>query len=105
MERTMPKHEPASEISPLNGIGASANTIDQVRELLFGAEKRSTEQGLADLDNKLDALRMHVDKRFAELEASLKASYEASDSDRRKSIEAIGDAIANLGQTVRKLAV
>ena len=49
-----------------------ANTIDQVRELLFGADKRATDTRFAQLDDKLEKLvadlRADLAAKFADLE-------------------------------------
>jgi isocitrate dehydrogenase kinase/phosphatase len=95
--------------STLNGgqEAAQAGVIDQVRELLFGETRRSTEQQLADLDAKLEAkvqaLRADMMDRVAELERRIVDLDHASDSQRLASIDDIGVAISELGNTIRKL--
>ncbi len=95
--------------STVNGSpeAAQAGVIDQVRELLFGETRRSTEQQLADLDAKLEAkvqaLRSDMLDRVAELERRIVDLDHASDSQRLSSIDDIGIAINELGNTIRKL--
>ncbi|MEI8143844.1 MAG: hypothetical protein WCH83_00140 [Alphaproteobacteria bacterium] len=88
--------------------GANVNTIDQVRELLFGADKRTHEQRLQELDDKItlkiEEMHSYVEKRFAELEASLKVASATGDDNRRKAVEQIGEAIASLGMLVKNQA-
>ncbi len=86
---------------------AVANTIDQVRELLFGADKRATDTRLADLDAKMEKalaeLRADMTARFVELENRLEATRADLETSRLSSIDDIGAAIANLGASVRNL--
>lgn len=97
-----------NEALPAATAATVGNPIDQVRELLFGADKRSHEQRFDELDRKLerelDVLRAHVETRFSEIEAALAAATAAGDADRRKAVEKIGDAIGNLGDLIKRQA-
>ena len=82
---------------------ASADTIDQVRELLFGATKRTTEARLDDIDRQIAMLRDDLAARFASLEARLAEQGRDTDSKHNRSIDNIGQAIAELGATIKAL--
>ena len=79
------------------------NTILQVRELLFGEDKRSTERRLADLDAKIDQLRADMSDRLTSIE-NLIAQLSADTEKRRlSSVRDIGAAIAEIGASVQKM--
>ncbi|MGO8740543.1 hypothetical protein [Rhodoblastus sp.] len=84
-----------------------ANTIDQVRELLFGADKRATDTRFAQLDDKLEKLvadlRADLAAKFADLENRIETLARDVEHKRLTSIDDIGAAIANLGATVRNM--
>ena len=82
---------------------AETGAIDQVRELLFGATKRSTEARLDEIDRQLELLRDDINARFASLEAMLSQQGRDTDSKHNQSIDNIGQAIADLGATIRAL--
>lgn len=91
-----------------NGAAAAAamteaGAIDQVRELLFGATKRTTEARLDDIDRQVALLRDDLAARFASLEAMLSQQGRDTDSKHNQSIDNIGLAIADLGATIRAL--
>ncbi|MFV0279364.1 MAG: hypothetical protein ACK5JM_01220 [Rhodoblastus sp.] len=81
----------------------SADTIDQVRELLFGATKRTTEARLDDIDRQIALLRDDIGARFASLEAVLSQQGRDTDVKHNQSIDNIGQAIADLGATIRAM--
>lgn len=84
-----------------------ADTILQVRELLFGADKRATDNRLADLDAKLEKsiaeLRADTMQKFSELESRVAALAQDVEQKRLTSIDDIGAAISGLGATIRNL--
>ena len=80
-----------------------AGAIDQVRELLFGATKRSTEARLDDIDWQIAMLRDDLAARFASLEARLSDQGRDTDARHNRSIDNIGQAIADLGATIRAM--
>ncbi len=82
---------------------AETGAIDQVRELLFGATKRSTEARLDEIDRQIELLRDDINARFASLEAMLSQQGRDTDVKHNKSIDNIGQAIADLGATIRAL--
>lgn len=83
--------------------GADPGAIDQVRELLFGETKRSTEARLDDIDRQIALLRDDMTARFASLEAMLSQQGRDTDVKHNKSIDNIGQAIAELGATIKAL--
>ena len=81
-----------------------ASVIVQVRELLFGDHRRSTEGSLKGLEEKLAALTATVEARFADLERRLVEAKAQTDHARESGVEAIGAAIAELGDKIKGLA-
>jgi hypothetical protein len=81
-----------------------ASVIVQVRELLFGEHRRSTEGSLKGLEEKLAALTATVEARFADLERRLVEAKAQTDHARESGVEAIGAAIAELGDKIKGLA-
>jgi len=92
----------AAQSGVANGA-VDAEAIDQVRELLFGAAKRSTEARLDDIDRQLAMLRDDLAARFASLEARLSDQGRDTDAKQNRSIDNIGQAIADLGATIRAM--
>jgi hypothetical protein len=86
---------------------AEADTINQVRELLFGADKRATDASLAQIDDKFEKivaeLRADLAAKFADLESRIDTLARDVENKRLTSIDDIGAAIANLGATVRNM--
>ena len=82
---------------------AERNTIDQVRELLFGEARRTTDHRHEDLNTKVDALAAEFRARFDKVEASIAALTRETEVRRLSGIESIGSAIADLGAHIKKL--
>ena len=82
---------------------AERNAIDQVRELLFGEARRTTDHRLEDLNTKVDALADEFRVRFDKLETALAALTRDAEQRRLHGIESIGGAIADLGAHIKKL--
>jgi hypothetical protein len=80
-----------------------ASVIVQVRELLFGDHRRATEGSLKGLEEKLAALTATVEARFADLERRLAEAKAQTDNARESGVEAIGAAIAELGDKIKGL--
>lgn len=104
---TMARTEQIEKLPKMTNGAAEANTIEQVRELLFGGAKRSIEQQVADVEVKLDAriseLRADLLDRLATLEARLVDAQRHEESERGTAIRDIGTAIADLGATISNL--
>jgi uncharacterized protein YoxC len=83
------------------------DTINQVRELLFGADKRATDARLAQIDDKFERLvsdlRADLAAKFTDLENRIETLARDVEQRRLTSIDDIGAAIANLGATVRNM--
>ena len=78
------------------------NTILQVRELLFGEDKRSTDRRLADLDAKIDQLRADMSDRLTSIE-NLIAQLSADTEKRRlASVRGVGAASGGVGAGVQQ---
>lgn len=86
---------------------AAQNTIDQVRELLFGQEKRRTDQSLtelrAELAQQVDALRAEMRDHVESLTARLIDLDKTSEQRRLESITDIGQAISKLGASIQNM--
>lgn len=89
-------------------MGAAANdTIDQVRELLFGQEKRRTDQELNDLraemSREVEALRVQMAQHVDALTARLIDLDKTSEQRRLEAVSEIGKAISQLGAAVQNM--
>ena len=95
--------------APVNANGADpARTIEQVRELLFGETKRSSEASLNTLDAKVDAkfeaLAEAMNARFSEVETRLADLARETERAQASAIDDIGSAIAQLGASIRNMS-
>jgi hypothetical protein len=97
--------EEAGELEEAAGVASAPDPIEQVRELLFGEARRTTEQNLQALDEKLEAMRADFLARFAALEGRLIDLSRETEQNQEASIDAIGSAIAQLGATVQNLSL
>ncbi len=95
--------EATSEVARANGAN-SAGVIEQVRELLFGEAKRTTEQGLKALEDRLEALSATMNARFAEIESRMAANQSEAEHSQAGAIDDIGAAIAQLGANIRNMS-
>jgi hypothetical protein len=93
-----------STIAEAAASGDPSAVILQVRELLFGEHRRSTEGSLKGLEDKLAALTATVEARFSDLERKLVEAKAQTDHARVSGIEAIGAAIVELGDKIKGLA-
>jgi hypothetical protein len=91
-----PNHAPAPS-------EAERNAIDQVRELLFGETRRTTDHRLEDLNTKVDALAAEFRARFDKMETVIAALTRDTEARRLQGIEQIGGALADLGAHIKKL--
>lgn len=90
-------------VDSANGAN-SVGVIDQVRELLFGETRRSTEKELAELDAKLDALAATMQARFSEMETLVAKVQSDAERSQAKAIDDIGAAISRLGADIRAMS-
>jgi len=96
--------ESAPAARPFVNGSDPAGVIDQVRELLFGETKRSTEQGLHSLEAKVDALTATMNERFSEVESRLADLAREGERSQAAAIDDIGSAIAQLGASIRNMS-
>lgn len=86
---------------------AVQNTIDQVRELLFGHEKRRTDQTFVDLraemNQQMEAMRAEMRQHVDTLTNCLIDLEHTSEKRRLASISDIGKAIADLGASIQNM--
>lgn len=80
-----------------------SQTIHQVRELLFGDSTRALDHRANQLDSKIDRLAAEMNDRFNQVERRI-SELEAHVEERHLSaIADIGDAIVQLGTSVRSM--
>jgi hypothetical protein len=80
-----------------------AAVIEQVRELLFGEHRRATEGSLKSLEDRIAALTATIEARFADIERRLQESRAETDQARDGHVEAIGAALAEIGDRLKRL--
>ncbi len=81
----------------------SADTIEQVRELLFGHEKRSAAQRDMAINDRLNALNADMLERIAMLESRLVETERALEAQHNAALENISSAISELGSRVGQM--
>lgn len=86
-----------------NGHAMSVDAMEQVRELLFGETKRSTDQNLKSIDDKIEAMRADFQAQVSALETRLVELSCDTERTHLASIDAIGGAIAQLGATIQNM--
>ena len=103
----MPPHSapPESEAAQADAAAPldAGAVVEQVRELLFGDQRRATEAALKSLEDKLAALTATVEARFADYERRLTESRNEADQAREGHVEAIGAALSDLGERLKGL--
>lgn len=80
------------------------NTIDQVRDLLFGEAQRGNDQRHDQLNAAIEALRQDMAERLNMLEARMIEQDRNTEQRHAASIRGIGAAISELGEQVSKFA-
>ena len=91
------------ETGTVNQTTASADTIEQVRELLFGHEKRSAEQRDKEINDRLNALNADMLERIAMLESRLVETERTLEAQHNAALENIASAISELGSRVGQM--
>lgn len=81
-----------------------ATTIAQVRELLFGDANRSIDQRSSQLDAKIDRLAAEMNERFNQVERRISELQAQTEERHLAAIADIGEAIVQLGTTVRNMS-
>lgn len=82
---------------------APANTIDQVRDLLFGDAKREHDDRIAELDLTIKRLQSRVAEQLSAMEARMDAMSRTLSSRQDESLRQIGEAIVSLGRQISAL--
>jgi len=85
--------------------GEVADALAQVRELLFGETRRSTEDQIHALEARVDKLRDEMLDLVADLETRLNALRHDAEHNHATTVDAIGAAIGQLGATVQSLGL
>ena len=96
-------HEGEPAAAPETAALDPAAVIEQVRELLFGDQKRATETAIKGLEDRIAALTATVEARLADLDRRLHESRAESDQARDTHVEAIGSALADIGERLKGL--
>jgi alpha-D-ribose 1-methylphosphonate 5-triphosphate synthase subunit PhnG len=81
-----------------------SNTIEQVRDLLFGEAQRGNDKRHDELNAAIEALRQDMPKRLNMLEARLIEQDRNAEQRHIAAIRGIGTAISELGEQVSKFA-
>jgi hypothetical protein len=103
-EKNTARATPQEILTPQPNGGDQAGVIDQVRELLFGETKRSTEQNLSGLEQKMEAMRASMLERFSEVESRIAELTRETERAQAAAIDDIGSAISQLGATIRNMS-
>ncbi len=93
--------------SEKEAIARPEETIDQVRDLLFGGAQRSIENRLVDLREEMQAtfkeLKAEFEKELAAVQAMVEELERNSENKQLASHKEIGAAISQLGATISEL--
>jgi hypothetical protein len=81
----------------------AAAIIEQVRELLFGDQRRAAETSMKGLEDRLAALTATIEARFADFERRLHEVKSEASQAHVSGVDAIGSAIAELGDRIKGL--
>lgn len=83
---------------------AAANTIDKVRELLYGDAMRSQERRHDDLRESVTDLEQRMVQRFNDLQKSIDALALSLRMEQSNAVRAIGGAVTEMGRQISALA-
>ena len=75
------KGKPAS--NDANIVSGNADSMEQIRELLFGEQQRSNEAHLQRADSRIDELRKHTQETLGEAEQRLNSRLEQLNNDNK----------------------
>lgn len=99
--------EGLAEASSHQPAAFAGDTIEQVRELLFGQQKRRTDQELTDLRaemaREVEHLRAEMSQHVDALTARLMDLERTSEQRRLEAVSEIGKAISQLGAAVQNM--
>ena len=77
--------------------------IEQVRDILFGAAQRATDERLREIEDSLGALRSDMMRLFADLEARMADGDAAVERRHAFATQGIGSALSEIGAQILKL--
>ena len=95
--------EAAGEATQDEPSGA-ASEIDQVRDILFGAAQRATDERLRALEEAVDSLRADMMRLFADLEGRMADGDAAAERRHVMATQGIGSALSEIGSQILKLS-
>jgi hypothetical protein len=98
-EHTPPEPLETEAAAPID----AASVVEQVRELLFGEQRRAMEASVRSLEDRFAALTATVEARMADLERRLAESRSEADAAREGHVDAIGVALHELGDRIKGL--
>ena len=78
-----------------------AAVIEQVRELLFGDHRRTTEGSMKAMEDRLAALTATLESRFADIERRFAEIKSEAGQTRDSEVESLGAAFAELGEKIK----
>ncbi|MEO0327297.1 MAG: hypothetical protein AAF217_01735 [Pseudomonadota bacterium] len=82
---------------------ANAQTIDQVKELLFGNEQRGLEARIIELENELAKTKQNFLSEIQRLEDEASKRADAQKQDSNRVLGAIGGLFESVGNDIGKL--
>ena len=85
-------------------VGTGNDTIDQVRDLLFGDAQRSNAERFEAIETMLVQMEKRLSARLDRIEQEIEARTEAVASAHRGSILEMGKAVAAVGEQFKSLA-
>jgi hypothetical protein len=80
-----------------------ANTIEQVRDLLFGDAKREQDTRLAELDLTVKRIQSHFAAELSAIEARMEVMSQVLSARHEESLRRIGEAMVSLGHQIAAL--
>lgn len=81
----------------------SANTIDKVRDLLFGEAKREHDSRIAELNDTIKVMDDRVAEQFKAMEAKMEAMSKALSARHDEDLRQVGEAIVSVGRQITLL--
>jgi hypothetical protein len=93
-----------SEETAVADEATKEDPIDQVRELLFGATKRQTDNDIRHVEARIEDVRADLLERLASLETRLVDLARETERDRTETVSAIGAAISQLGVSIQAMS-
>lgn len=92
----------SSEREDVTGI-SPVNTIEQVRDLLFGEAKREHDTRIAELDLAVRSMQSRIAEQLSAMEARMDVMSQTLSAKHEESLRRIGDAIVSLGHQISAL--